>query len=696
MGRISLSRASAWQTDSNSLRYGCALAAMLLAAMLSDWLLCGQLIAADNETPIPASPSPFLPEGIDKDPGWPFVRGPNYDGHSPEVHLADSWPEAGPPVLWTRELGQGYSSFVAWGDRVATQYQTLAGQYVICLDANSGETIWEYRYEWAYEPAGVYPGPRATPTYADGFLYFAGPHGLVGCLNAESGKLVWELNIYEKFGGDIGFGYSCSPTVIAGKVILPVGGPGASMVALAAQDGSLVWKAGDEPASYTPAYPISFQGRSLVLGYLQNALVCHDLESGEIIWKRRLSAGYDEHSAWPLYQEPYLWISSPFQAGSELLELTGDPEHPLKTVWASRTMSNDIFSSVLADGAIFGFDIRDAQAKTNRTSRGTFRCLDFLTGDEKWSVGDDRPHRAHEADVPWIGHAMVLLADDKLILLNDLGELILAAADPTKYRELGRVSILSGELCWTQPCLHQGRLFVRNQSRAACVFLGETELLHPQSREVALTAADIPQSQYVDWASIIFGVEPEYAFDLPTPEWLWRWYGISLAILGVSWLIASLVHPLVLRNRPAQETRWLMWTLAYVGGMLGTTLLSAWSQTFVFTWPISIFVTLQALMWEVRARTKPGTETTPTNPWRARIALLLFLVSGLAYFLVCRRLSLVFEWVWLCGYAGAIPFSLIGQKLFPAERWNAGGEAAVTSVAFSGFYWFAAAILWLR
>ena len=101
----------------------------------------------------------------DGDPGgWHFIRGPNFNGHVAEEDLADSWPESGPPVLWTRELGQGYSSFIAWRDRVATQTQTLRGQFVVCLDANSGETLWEYRYGWPYDPAGVYPGPRATPT----------------------------------------------------------------------------------------------------------------------------------------------------------------------------------------------------------------------------------------------------------------------------------------------------------------------------------------------------------------------------------------------------------------------------------------------------------------------------------------------------------------------------------------------------
>ena len=189
--------------------------------------------------------NPFLPDGV-QDQGWPAVRGVHFDAHSPEIHLADSWPEEGPPVLWVKDLGQGYSAFVAQGNRVYTQAQTLQGQSVYCLDARTGKTIWEYRYDWPYELAGVYPGPRATPTLAKGRLLFAAPSGLIGCLNANTGRLNWSRNVVEDFQGKggTGFGYSCSPTVVDDLVLLPVGGPGASLVALNLSDGSTVWASG--------------------------------------------------------------------------------------------------------------------------------------------------------------------------------------------------------------------------------------------------------------------------------------------------------------------------------------------------------------------------------------------------------------------------------------------------------------------
>ena len=229
---------------------------------------------------------------------WPSIRGSAWNGISSESNLVDHWPKEGPPVLWTRELGQGYSAFVAWDKRVATQYQTLRGQFVSCFDANTGATLWEYRYDWPYDPAGVYPGPRATPTYDDGCLYFASPAGLIGCLNADDGHLIWSVDLSERFNGELtGFGYACSPTVVDDKVILPVGCPDAAMVALNTKTGAVIWQAGNYATSYAPAFPVTFRGRQLVIGYGENVLVGHDLQSGKVLWEHKLSEGYDEHSS---------------------------------------------------------------------------------------------------------------------------------------------------------------------------------------------------------------------------------------------------------------------------------------------------------------------------------------------------------------------------------------------------------------
>jgi hypothetical protein len=630
---------------------------------------------------------------------WPGIRGPHWNGISDEVGISESWPAEGPPVLWTRELGQGYSAFIAWPNRIATQYQSLRGQYVICLDADTGRTIWEYRYDWPYDPAGVYPGPRATPMYKDGLLYFASPAGLIGCLDAETGSLMWSVELTTQFQCDItGFGYACSPTVIDGLVLLPVGGSNASMVALDAKSGDVRWQSGSAAGSYAPAFPISFHGRRLVLGYLENSLVCHDRSTGELLWTHDLSQGYDEHSSWPLYQEPFLWISSPFRAGAELLELTNEPKELVRSRGRQGLMSNDIFSSVLIDGAIYGFDVRDPQAKTHRSTRGVFRCLDFQTGEEHWSIGDERPRRnADESQgaESWIGHATVIAADGKLILFNDLGELILAKATKERFEQLGRVSVLGGEICWTQPALSDGRLFVRNQSRAACVFLRDPAELQQALRSNALTAADIPQQAYFDWASVVLGVEPEYAFDLPSRQWLTRWFQISLVGIMGGWLLILMLARFLpgLRQVAPETGETLYWVLVFITGASGTTWLSPWLSEFTFTWPVAVFATYQPVIDRLSLSRQ---QLSIRDRLRSGIACLVFITSCVIYFLACRRLSLVFEWVFLVGFPAALPFSLLGKRLSNSVRGGRLWKILLTALAFAAFYWSAVAILFLR
>ncbi len=631
---------------------------------------------------------------------WSFLRGPHYNGHADEQDLVESWPANGPPVLWSREAGAGYSSFVAWDNRVATQWQTLSGQYVVCLDADTGQTIWQHRYDWPYLPASVYPGPRATPTYCQGRLYFAAPSGQIGCLRARDGSLLWSINVIETFHGrGTEFGYSCSPLVIDGKVILPVGGVGASMVALDAVSGHLLWKAGDDPASYASALPITFAGQQQVIGYLQNALVCHDLDTGKRLWRYPLSHGYDEHSSWPVYLEPYVWIASAFRGGCELLEITGEQSAPLRLVWRSDLLSNDILSSVLADDVLFGFDVHEAQAKAHRPTRGTFRCLGFRDGQLRWSVGDDKPYRAKPsvAAEPTlrVGHASTLVADGKLILLNDTGELILARATAAQYEELARTMILGGEICWTQPAIYRGRLFARNQSRAICVYLGPPQQLDQATREHSIPAAELPQPVYRDWAAFILGVEPEFAFDIPSHRWLAEWFFVAWpGILGISWLSAALAWRFGRLSRIRENPRLVFWSVAFVLGVVGTTVLSRWKNDFVFTWPIPIFVAFQAAVYQLRPR--PAATISRTNRWRARLVGLFFLASCIAYFLICRRLSLVFESVFLCGFAAAVPFAMAGAIYYRQRTWYRWWEAAMTSLAFASFYWSAVVVLWCR
>ena len=679
-----LQAAGAWLGVRAVLWLGVALLAVLLVADVRS-----VIVPRPAARPAAGAPGPATPP----DAGWPHRRGPHFDGTSDETGLADSWPEAGPPVLWTLELGQGYSGFTAVGDRVFTQTQTLYRQVVVCLDADTGQTLWEHGYAWPYQAVGMYPGPRATPTWHGGRIYFAGARGLVGCLDAAAGRPLWSLNVKEKFAGrGFDFGYACSPLVEQDKVILPAGGRGASVVALNPEDGSTVWASGNQPASYCSALPITLEGRRLVVAFLQNALALFDLETGRLLWQEVYSQGYDEHAADPIYREPYLMIASPFKSGAQAYRLrieqgdgTAEAAYRLRaeTAWFSRKMSNDVASCVVVDGHVYGFDLRDVQAKRHRPSRGKFKCLKLDTGQVLWETDHT-------------GHASVIAADGKLVLLSDRGEILLVRATPERYEELARAEVFRGEICWTAPALYRGRLYLRSPTKAACVYLGKPELLQRERLDRARPTSEIPKSERLDLAWLVGG-EREYVVDAPTARELWRWYVFSLlGVIAAAAALGAAVDLPLRRKWPGgarRAGRVVFWAAAFVLGVAGTPIFNRLWPQFVFTWPVSLLVAQQAALAAILSGSRRAQRRT--SPWLSATAVFLFLGACLGYFHLCRQLGLAMQWIFLIGFLPSWPLAVPAARrmLRPGSFLH---DLPWALLAFSTYYWACAAFVWWK
>jgi outer membrane protein assembly factor BamB len=591
-------------------------------------------------------------------PEWPHVRGPNYDAVSTETGLVASWPAAGPPVLWTRELGQGYSGFTIATGRVFTQYQTKLAQFVVALDAETGTELWRVRVGLPWQPAGAYPGPYATPTVHGGRVFYTTPMGEAGCLEASSGREVWSVDLRKTFGmRGVDFGYAATPLVESGRVILSVGGETSSLVALDAANGRTVWTAGTDPASYCPAYPITFRGRRLIVAYLQNSIALHDAVTGERLWRQRLSSHYDEHSAWPLWSEPHLLFAAPFRAGAQLFRLSeSGTELKVQTVWNAKALSNDVCSSVLFEKHVYGFDLHQLQSSPHRGSRGSFKCLEFETGHVAWETED-------------VGQSTVLVADGKLILLNDTGTLILARATPTAFEELVRAKVLDGGLCWTPPALCGRKLYVRNPAKMACLYLGPESDLDP-SRPLERSHAE---DDGFEWSRLL-GREPEFPHDAPTAADVGRWFlGCVAGVFAPALLVAWVLSRFGSRNAFA--------VAAAILGAIGTTLYSRWADAFVLTWPASLYVAFRALLvvsvW------------AGVQPWSLRrrgataLALLAFVSLGYGYYRLCTATGYVMAWSFLAGFLPAMPFAAIAAKT--RRRWL---SRIADAVAFAIYFWF--------
>jgi outer membrane protein assembly factor BamB len=597
---------------------------------------------------------------------WPHAFGPSYDGHVERTNLAWPWNKDQPKLLWKANLGEGYSGMSVTDGRVYTQAQRRDGQYVICLDVDTGQSVWQTRYNYPWQLASDFPGPYATPTYRSGRIYYADCYGFAGCLDAETGKAVWTLSLTERFGGrGTGFGYACSPLVEDGRVFVPVGGKGAAVVAVSALDGRLSWQSGDDAASYVPCLPILVQGHRQIVTLLQNVLVAQDPVTGKELWRERLSIdGYDEHSCLPLYEEPFLFCASPFRRGARVLRLSHDGATPkAEQVWKNKALSGDVCSSVLVDGCIYGSDVEQAQANPRGDTQSRFKCLELATGRELWV-----------SDAP--GHASILACGEKLILLNEAGFLIVVEASPAGYMELARRHVAEGaKPCWTPPAVYKGRLLVRNQQMLACYQIGavpERIAGPPINVAKAQSAPRASRHGFFDGASSWLDHHQSSAQWDPTSKVMALWYGSCLGVFAVAGVFAWL-----LRRRLDMLTVFLAISVGL--GIVASPLISLLADRLVFTWPAachSMFMLMLAANHgdSFAARLK------------SRMWLLVFILFCAAYYIGCQELFLPSGIGFLCGFAFGLPVTtmLTRTQKRPASAESVGWSVVSFSLYFRG------------
>ena len=370
-------------------------------------------------------------------PDWYQWRGPNRDGISTEKGWLGVWSEGGPKVLWKTSVGIGYSTVSVSSGRIYTMGNAEKTDTVYCLDANTGAEVWKHSYPCEAKGEG-HPGTAATPTVDGKSVYTLSRDGDLFCLNADTGKVIWSKVLQKDFNAKAPtWGFACSPLVLDNWLILDVG----PTLALDKATGKLVWQSKEYAPSYSSPFLFQFNGLRRLAVFPATGLVVLDAENGKELGLLPWKGGPDVNAVTPIVSDDKIFISSGYDVGGALVQFSGDK---LTTVWQNKNMRNHFNNCVLWEGHLYGFD------------ETTLKCLDFQTGDEKWSQRG-------------LGKGSLMFADGKLIIMSDKGDLVIAEASPASFKEISRAKILSG-LCWTVPVLSGGKLYCRNhEGDLACL-----------------------------------------------------------------------------------------------------------------------------------------------------------------------------------------------------------------------------------
>ncbi len=383
---------------------------------------------------------------------WPQFLGPERNGVSTETGLLQAWPKQGPPLLWEKTIGEGYSGPVVAGGALVVFYRSGGDEVVQCLDAATGKESWKHAYPTRYRDAfGKGDGPRSTPLIAGGRVYTLGAEGRLTCLEMENGNKVWDRPLNEDYQARKGFfGVGMSPLVEGNLLLVNVGGKKAGIIALDKDTGKEVWTATDHEASYASPVAATIDGVRHVFFFTREGLVSLDPEKGAVRfglrWRSRQTASVNAAS--PVVADGHVFLSASYETGAVLLKVRKDGADE---VWSGDEALSAHFGPNLRQGDfVYGFDGRQEEGPR-------LRCVEWKTGKVRWTREG-------------FGCGSMLLADGNLVVLTEAGDLVLVEATSEAYREKARAAVLAGP-CRAQVALADGRLYARNDKKVVCLNL---------------------------------------------------------------------------------------------------------------------------------------------------------------------------------------------------------------------------------
>jgi outer membrane protein assembly factor BamB len=414
---------------------------------------------------------------------WERFLGPTGDSVSTEKGVLTPWPKEGPKLVWEKRLSAGYAMPAISRGR-AFLFDRLRNRVrLTCCKSETGEELWQFTYPSDYVDSYSYSnGPRCYPVVDGDRVYIYGAEGMLHCVKAEDGKLIWKVNTAEEFGVIQNFfGVGSIPVIEKDLLIVQVGGSpkgseavpfgalkgdGSGVVAFDKFTGKVKYKLSDELAGYASPTLATIGDRRWCFVFARGGLLGFDPATGKedfhYPWRSKLLESVNAST--PVIVGNKVFISECYGPGSALLEVKPGG---CKEVWTdadkgrNKSLQCHWNTPVHVDGYLYGSSGR-------HTNEAELRCIELATGKVMWRQ-------------PGLTRTSLLLADGHFICQGEDGTLRLLKVNPQKYEEVSSVELAAASgapllqyPCWSAPILSHGLLYVRGRDRLVCL-----ELIQP-------------------------------------------------------------------------------------------------------------------------------------------------------------------------------------------------------------------------
>jgi outer membrane protein assembly factor BamB len=383
----------------------------------------------------------FLFPAMGLSANWPQWRGPNRDGVVHGVKAPVKWPKA-LKEEWKVPVGEGVSSPVVVGDNVFVFTRQKDDEAVLCLDVATGKEHWRSEpYPAPFKPGpgdSFSNGPRSTPAVAGGRVFALGISGILSCLNAKTGKLLWrkEYKPYFNRSGN-------SPLVADGLCIAHMGTWNSQgLRAFDAATGDVKWcfRAAADAASSSPIL-VDLAGERQVVTFTRGELLGVSLASGKLLWRTPFYHSYYENCVTPVQYKDLLIAAGRMEPPCAFRLERGDKGITVKEVWKSKGVPSYMSSPVVAGDRLFGHSDQ---------KMGHLFCLDAKTGETLW-----------QSDGRLGSYAAILNAGSVWLVLTNKGQLIVVKPSGTAYEPIAEYKV-SDRQTWAHPVFLGDRILIRD------------------------------------------------------------------------------------------------------------------------------------------------------------------------------------------------------------------------------------------
>jgi len=404
---------------------------------------------------------------------WSQYLGPERNSTSPQKEILRTWPQKGPEVLWTVDVGIGFGGPVVKDGKVyLLDRDDKAGDILRCFDLSNGKVLWSFAYD---APGSVmFPGSRSVPAIDGNRIYSAGPYGNLYCIDINTHKPIWSKNLWTDFGGaEIPkWAISQCPLVYGDLLIVASQAPKAGVVAYDKLTGKVKWSTPSiGPTGYVSPAIVKIGKEDHVVMITASEGRGESASGGKVVGINPLTGKILwEYTNWQCAipapsavdaGEGRMLISGGYNAGSAMIkvEKKTDGSYNVTELYKNAEFGAHTQPPVLYNGNFY------AQYSTNERKDGLV-CMS-ITGEIKWKT----------MRVPLFDKGGLIIADGLLLATDGSNKLYLIEPDPSAFKPLASSDLLNRDAAdqklstqnWAPLALSNGKLLIRDHKKMLCV-----------------------------------------------------------------------------------------------------------------------------------------------------------------------------------------------------------------------------------